>query len=221
MESKQPLFRRIFWWTLAVIVAVIAGFITGSCWKEQKSVVPLWGQLGDLQKRIVNLDSLADYLKNLKQDTVIKWYEKPFKKEAKPETVFVSKDSIIPDTIWGHWPEAIIDLEKKGHKLSFTSLVPADSWNNTALVKEYLYDVETDFSIKTKGDGFYVEKPRGFWTKFYGGLAINAGFKLWGDSTMPFVEPAIRGYIGWGPVSVGPTVTLYGIQLTAEAGWRF
>ncbi len=218
-------FRTIFWtaFVTAVLVGVLAFFGSLECGQRKASgkISSLWDGIHELRTRLVQLDSLADYLKGLKQSSVTKWYERPVRKEAKPETVYVYKDTINPDTIWGHWPEAIISLDKKGKNLDFTSLAPADTWCDKAIAKAYHYRVSDNFSIRTKGDGFYVETARDFWTRFHGGVAADAGFKVWGDSTMPSVDPRVRGWIGWGPVSVGPTLTLHGVQLTIQAGVGF
>lgn len=204
----------------AVLVGLLS-FAGGFSCAQKRISTPLWNEIRTLTTKIAEKDSLLAHLKQLKQNTVTKWYERPIKKETKPETVYVYKDTINPDTIWGHWPEAIISLDKKGKNLDFTSLAPADTWCNKAIVKDYHYRVNDNFCIRTKGDGFYVETTRDFWTKFHGGVAADAGFKLWGDSTMPFVDPRVRGWFGWGPVSVGPTLTLHGIQLTLQIGAGF
>lgn len=210
MERKSSTLRTIFW-TALVTVAI--------------TLLAIWLLNIECPRKVVPLnrtDTLIEKVPIIIHDTVLEWKDRIVYRDAKPDTIIVYTDSIKPDTIWGRWPEAIIHLDKKGNRLNFTSLTPADTWNSTAIVKDYIYNsVGKNFSIQTKGEGFFVKTVHPFWTKFYGGLAVNGGFKLWGDSTMPFVDPAVRGYIGWGPVNVGPTVGMHGIQLTVEAGWRF
>lgn len=211
METgKHKTFRIIFWTALfSVILTLLAIWIfTSGCPSKPDG--------------LIHTDTLVKKVPLLKIDTLLKWKDRIVYKEAKPDTIVLYKDSIRPDTIWGRWPEAIFSLEKQGTHLNFSSLMPADTWNSTALVKDYIYtNVGNNFYVQSKGDGFFVKTVHPFWTKFHGGLAVDAGFKLWGDSTMSFVDPRVKARIGWGPVSIGPTVTLRGIQFTAEAGWWF
>lgn len=213
METEKPkTFRIIFWTALCTVVATLLAvwLLTMGC--SPKPQV------------LFHTDTLVKEVPLLKIDTVLKWKDRIIYKEAKPDTIvlYLYKDTIRPDTIWGRWPETIINLEKRGARLTFSTLMPADTWNSTALVKDYIYNnIGNNFSIATKGQGFFVKTVHPFWTKFHGGLAIDAGFKLWGDSTMPFVDPRVKARIGWGPVSVGPTITLHGIQGTVEVGWSF
>jgi len=211
METEKPkTFRTIFWAALCTVVVTLLAVWAFASGCPSKTLV------------LTHTDTLIKIVPKLEIDTVLKWKEKIVYKEAKPDTIVLYKDSIRPDTIWGRWPEAIINLEKRGNRLTLSSLTPADTWNSTALVKDYIYNnVGNNFSIATKGQGFFVKTVHPFWTKFHGGLAVDGGFKLWGDSTMPFVDPRVRGYIGWGLVTVGPTITLHGIQLSAEIGWSF
>jgi len=133
----------------------------------------------------------------------------------------VSPDTINVEAVWGRWPESITFLFKRGTRLRFVTLTPADSGLENAIVKDYVYRVSNDFSIHATGDGFFVKSRRPFWTKFSGGLSAGAGFKVWGDSLMPFLDPYVKAYLGWGPVSVGPRITLHGVALDVEAIWRF
>lgn len=203
---------KVIIWTAVITFAVTvfgAYMLSRGC---EKGEGWSWGRISD---------TVTDTVVDLKRDTILKFRDRIIYKEAHPETVWVSKETVDVDTIWGRFPEAIVELDKKNHKLSFTSLFPADTWCNKALVKRYTYTVGNNFSIVAKGNGFFVKTPHKFWTQFYGGASAGTGFKLWGDSTMPYVDPYLRGYVGWGPINVGPMVTLHGIQVTAEAAWRF
>lgn len=207
---KDRTFRIVFWTALVTVILTLLAvwLFHDGCGRKEK------------EKETVYITETIP-IEELVHDTVIKWKDKIVWKEVKPETVRVSPDTVDVDTIWGHWPESIVFLFKKGHRLRFVSLTPADSGLENAILKDYIYTVSNDFSVYATGDGFFVKTRRPFWCKFYGGLAGGAGFRVWGDSTMPFVDPCVRAYLGWGPVNVGPRITLHGIALDVEATWRF
>lgn len=207
---KRRTFRIIFWTVLVTVSLTLL-----AVWLFQDGC----GRSEPEKETVYVTDTIR--IEELLRDTVLYWQEKIVWKETKPETVWVSPDTIHVDSIWGRWPESITFLFKRGTRLRFVTLTPADSGLQNAIVKDYVYRVSNDFSIHATGDGFFVKTRRPFWCKFYGGLAGGAGFKVWSDSLMPFVDPYVRAYLGWGPVNVGPAVTLHGIQIRAEATWRF
>jgi len=203
-------FRVIFWTALVTIILTLLAvwlFQDGPGRKEKE------------KETVYVTDTIR--IEELLRDTILRWCDKIVWKEAKPDTVRVSSDTVNVDTIWGKWPEAITFLFKRGSRLRFVSLAPADSGLENAVLKDYIYRVSNDFSVYATGDGFFVKSRRPFWYKFYGGLSAGAGFKVWGDSAMPFVDPYVKACAGWGPVTVGPRVTLHGIALDVEAVWRF
>ena len=212
MKSKSAkTFRACVWTAIITTIVVLIGVFILSEGCDQSN------QDGT----VVVAETLS--VKEIIADTVIRWRERLVWKKAQPETIWVSPETLDADTIWGVYPEAIIALDYGKGNLTFTSLVPVDR-NDTgsfAVSREYAFKVSGRFAIRARGDGFFVKTRLGFWDKFYGGLAGGGSFKLLGDSTVPFLDPYLKAYIGWGPVAVGPRLNLHGIGLAVEVTRRF
>jgi hypothetical protein len=196
------------WITLgAAVVLIAAAFVWGMrCGADQPS------------SQIVIRDTLR--LKEIISDTVIRWYERIVWKEVEPETVYMYADTIDPDTIWGHWPEAIIALDYAKGKLSFTSLVPLtrDTGEARATSREYSYKVSDRFAIRTKGEGFHVRTKRPG-PRFE--VGIGSDVRILGDTLSARVAPFVSASLVFRGLSLGPRLDTRGLHLTLQYTWRF
>lgn len=165
-------------------------------------------------------------IKEIVRDTVLRWYERVIWKDVPAETVVIFKNTIKPETLWGRWPESIINLDYAKDRVSFTSLLPVlatDSlgqsrWTGTATVKEYSYKVGERFSISTKGEGFFVKSLRDV-PRFAVSLGTEA--RLWGDSTASRIVPYAEARLTWRGASLGPRLDTRGLHVILKYEWRF
>ena len=161
-------------------------------------------------------------LREIISDTVIRWYEKIVWKEVEPETIYVYADTIDVDTIWGHWPEAIIALDYIRGNLSFTTLVPlaaqGDTGEGRATSREYSYKVSDRFAIRTKGEGFHVRSKRPG-PRFE--IGVGSGVRLAGDTLSARVAPFVSASLVFRGLSLGPRLDTRGLHLALQYTWRF
>jgi len=148
-------------------------------------------------------------------DTVLRWQERIVWKEVKPETVYVHPDTVIPETLWGRWPEAIVSLDYTGGKLDFTSLLPTNLESGESVVKQYNYKVGKTFEIRTKGKGFHVRTRR---NRPSFSVGIGSELKVWGDSSSSLVVPFAEASIGWRGLFLGPRLDTRGLHV--ELGYQ-
>jgi hypothetical protein len=203
------------WITLfASVVLIATAFILG-----------LRCGAGKVPDRLVDVDTLR--IKEIVRDTVLRWYERVIWKDVPAETVVIYKDTLKPETLWGRWPESIINLDYARGKLSFTSLLPVlvatDSlgqgrWTGSATVREYSYGVGERFSVSTKGEGFFVKSLRDV-PRFAVSLGTEA--HLWGDSTASRIVPYAEACLTWRGASLGPRLDTRGLHLNLRYEWRF
>lgn len=198
------------WITLgAALVLIATAFILGMRCQASRS-----SQGGVLQVS----DTVR--LREIIRDTIIRWYEKIVWKEVEPETVYMYADTIDVDTIWGHWPEAIIALDYAKGKLSFTSLVPLtrDTGEARATSREYSYKVSDRFAIRTKGEGFHVKTNRSG-PRFE--VGIGSDVKLAGDTLSARVVPFACASLVFRGLSLGPRLDTRGLHLNLKYEWRW
>jgi hypothetical protein len=187
------------WITLvASVVLIAAAFILGTRCGSGKP-----------REQITVTDTIR--ISEVATDTVLRWYERVVWKEAKPETVYVHPDTIVPETLWGRWPEAIVALDYAKGKLGFTSLLPTDLDEGKALAKQYHYDVGSSFEIRTKGEGFHVRTKRNRPTFNVG---IGTELKIWGDSSSALVVPFAEASVSWRGLYLGPRLDTRGLHVT-------
>jgi len=202
------------WVTLsAALVLIVTAFVWGMRCGAEKST-------GTVTVR----DTL--HIRELAGDTVLRWFEKIVWKEVEPETVFVYRDTIDPDTVWGHYPEAIIALDYssgllgKGN-LTFTSLMPLSAQPDSgglAVSREYFYKVADRFAIRAKGQGFYVKTNR-FRPRLK--VGIGSDFKVLGDTLSARVVPFAHASLVYRGLSLGPRIDTRGLHLSLQYEWRF
>jgi len=199
------------WITLGAAIVLIAGaFILGMRCRG-----------GESQTVVLRVhDTLK--ISQIVSDTVLRWYEKIVWKEVEPETVYIYADTIAPDTIWGHWPEAIISLDYGKGKLRFTSIMPADTSvevrEGRGIIKDYSYKVGERFAIRTKGEGFHVRKKRSG-PRFE--IGVGSGVRLAGDTLSARVVPFAHASLVYRGLSLGPRLDTRGLHLTLQYTWRF
>ncbi|MBN2378550.1 hypothetical protein JXM67_01945 [candidate division WOR-3 bacterium] len=185
------------WITLgASLVLIVAAFVAGMrCGSKPQG-----------QTSITDTIRLTEIV----SDTLLRWYERVVWKEVKPETVYVHPDTIVPETLWDGWPEAIVSLDYSKGRLDFTSLLPTDLGEGKALAKQYHYDIGSSFEIRTKGEGFHVRTRRNRPTFNVG---IGTELKIWGDTSSALVVPFAEASVGWRGLYLGPRVDIRGLHV--------
>lgn len=205
------------WITLgAAMVLIVAAFVLGvRCGAEKSGTVILY-------------DTLR--LEELVADTVIRWYERIVWKEVEPDTIVVYRDTVDVDTVWGHWPEAIISLDywRTGFadgKLRFTSISRTVSASNDSLavLKSYSYEVDERFEIRARGEGFHVRSTR---PRLRLCLEVGAEYRLLGfnpgaDSASSPLLPFAFASLNWRGLDLGPRIDTRGVHLTLAYRWEF
>ncbi|MBD3285171.1 hypothetical protein GF359_02155 [candidate division WOR-3 bacterium] len=185
------------WITLgASLVLIITAFVLGM----RCSVKP--------NTHITITDTIR--LTAIVRDTLLRWHERVVWKEVKPETVYVHPDTVMPETLWGRWPEAIVSLDYTKGRLDFTSLLPTNLESGKALARQYHYDVGQSFEIRSKGEGFHVRTRRNRPTFNVG---VGSELRLWGDSTSVIVVPFAEVSVGWHGLHLGPRLDTRGLHV--------
>lgn len=202
------------WITLfASLVLIAAAFIVGLRCGAAK--VP---------ESIIKTDTLR--IREIIRDTLLRWHERIVWKDVPPETVVIYKYQVKPETLWGRWPESIINLNYVRGKVGFTTLLPVlatDSlgqsrWTGSATVREYSYDVGERFSVSTKGEGFFVKSLRDA-PRF--SAALGSEGRLWGDTLSSRIVPYVEASLTWRGLSIGPRLDTRGLHVNLRYEWMF
>jgi hypothetical protein len=101
---------------------------------------------------------LTRYQKEIKKDTIIKWYEKLIYKNPEPVIRYVQKlDTIFIEST--KEMDLMLQVKKSNKKL----LIRAVNQNGRIL-KEYIYDdVYNDFTVTSKKDNIFVKSVVFYW----------------------------------------------------------
>lgn len=203
------------WITLgAAMVLIVAAFVLGVRCGAGKSGT------------VVLRDTLR--LEEIVADTVIRWYERIVWKELEPDTIMVYRDTVDVDTVWGRWPEAIIALDycktrfDKG-ELTFTSIAPVLGEDSHGVLRDYYFEVDERFEIRTRGEGFHVRstKPRLRLCLEVGAEYRLLGFNPGADSASSPLLPFATASLNWRGLDLGPRIDTRGVHLTLAYRWEF
>jgi len=104
------------------------------------------------------------YHTEVKQDTVIKWFEKLTSKEIKPEVVYFDRvDSVFVLKVQDL--DVMLSVTKQGDKLHIYALN-----QNGKILKQYVYDnVGSDFTATSQNNNIFVKSKLWYWS----GLKFN------------------------------------------------
>jgi hypothetical protein len=125
---------------------------------------------------------LTRYEKELKNDTVIKWYDKIVYKKIEPEKIYLQKT----DTVFIERTKELdlmLQVKKENKKL----IIKAVNQNGKTM-KEYVYEnVYNDFTAVSQKDNIYVKSKMLYWNKI--NSIINVQWSM-------FREKRINIYFG-------------------------
>jgi hypothetical protein len=146
------IFKKYINWFLVLIIIILLIIIF-------KQIFP---RESDKSNTIIEKDTtiLTRYEKELKKDTIIKWYEKVIYKKSEPEKIYLQKiDTLFIEKV--KKLDLMLQVKKENNKL----IIKAINQNGKTL-KEYIYDdVYTNFTAVSQKDNIYVNSKMFYWNR--------------------------------------------------------
>jgi hypothetical protein len=157
--------KRYINWFLVLVIIILLIIIF-------KQLFPEKGKENNLLIRDTNL--LVRFEKEIKRDTVIKWYENIIYKKSEPEKIFFQKT----DTVFIEKTKELdlmLQVKKENRKL----IIKAVNQNGNTL-KEYIYDdVSNEFTAVSQKDNIFVKSKNFQWNSI--SPIFNAQFPMYND----------------------------------------
>ncbi|MCX6163207.1 MAG: hypothetical protein NTV87_17945 [Ignavibacteriae bacterium] len=129
-------------------------------------------KVGDIGNTIIIHDTtvVTRYEREVKRDTVVKWYERITSRKPEPEYIYVQKtDSVFSEKFKSY--DFMLKVDKAGDMLIIKALNEKDS-----LIKEYIWsEVGRDFILTSQHKNISLKTQKLYWT------GVTSRFALRGD----------------------------------------
>jgi hypothetical protein len=118
-------------------------------------------KIGDIGNTIIIHDTtvVTRYEREVKRDTVVKWYERIALRKPEPDYVYVQKtDSVFSEKFKTY--DLMLKVDKAGDVLIIKALNKSDS-----LIKEYVWsDIGRDFILTSQNKNLSLKTQNLYWT---------------------------------------------------------
>jgi hypothetical protein len=128
---------------------------------------------------------LIRYEKEIRKDTVIKWYDKFLYKKSEPEIIYYQKtDTVFLEKV--NTFDLMIEVKKKDNKLLIKAVNPEGK-----TLKEYIYEnVFDNFSIVSQKNNIFVKSAKFRWNGI--SALLNVQYPLFDKMKKPDYQPGIE-----------------------------